>query len=93
MSFKKAIYVPSKNNDFRGNPFIEALPIRLSKIDFFVAVTDEVELPINMAELDVETLEHKAANIMKSVWPTSQYYDVYCDFLNTLKGVSGEGSS
>jgi len=80
-----AKYVPSKNTDFAGNPFIEALPLRLSVNDFWDAVVDEVELPDNLDQLDVETLEQKAANIMKSVLPTSQYYDVYCDFLNVLK--------
>ncbi|QFI38799.1 ATP-binding protein [Moritella marina ATCC 15381] len=85
MSFQIAKYTLSKNSDYRGNPFIETLPMRLSASDFWDAVVDVVELPENIAELDVETLEQKAANIMKSVLPTSQYYDIYCDFLNILK--------
>ena len=85
MSFQVAKYIPSNNSDYRGNPFIEALPLRLSADKFWDAVVDEVEIPENMVDLDVETLEQKSANIMKSVLPTSQYYDVYCDFLNTLK--------
>lgn len=85
MSFQKAIYTSSKNSDFYGNPFIETLPPRLSQIDFWRAIASEVDVPENLSELDVETLEHKAANIMKSVSPTPEYYDVYCDFLNVLK--------
>ncbi|NMV21936.1 ATP-binding protein, partial [Vibrio parahaemolyticus] len=42
-------------------------------------------VPDNFKNLDVETLENKASNIMSSVMPTSLYYDLYCDFLNILK--------
>lgn len=85
MEFKKADYTPSKNSDFRGNPYIETLPARLSKDGFWDEVSDLVEIPEDFENLDVETLEQKSSNIMKSVLPTSQYYDVYCDFLNILK--------
>lgn len=85
MDYKIATYKASKNTDFAGNPFIECLPDRLSAEDFWEQVQDEVEVPDNLAELDNETLEEKAANIMKSVSPTSIYYDVYCDLLRTLK--------
>lgn len=85
MEFKKADYTPSKNSDFLGNPYIETLPARLSEDEFWDEVSDLVEVPEDFESLDVETLEHKSSNIMKSVLPTSQYYDVYCDFLNILK--------
>ena len=85
MEFKKAVYTPSKNSDFAGNPYIETLPARLSAENFWEKVNDLVEIPEDFEDLDVETLEQKSSNIMKSVSPTSQYYDVYCDFLNILK--------
>ena len=85
MSFQQATYRPSKNSDFAGNPFIESLPARLSQSEFWEATEHEIYVPDNLSELDAETLEHKAGNIMKSVSPTPEYYDVYCDFLNTLK--------
>lgn len=85
MSFKIAEYKPSDNTDFKGNPFIECLPLRLTSDDFWEAVHDLVDVPDNLQELTVETREQKAANIMKSVCPTSEYYDIYCDFLNILK--------
>lgn len=84
-AYELAVYTPSKNSDFAGNPFIECLPLRLTVNDFWDAVVDEAELPDVLEQLDVETLEQKASNIMKSVFPTSLYYDVYCDFLNVLK--------
>lgn len=85
MSYKIAEYIPSDNTDFMGNPFIECLPLRLTSDEFWEAVHNLVEVPDNFHELTVETREQKAANIMKSVCPTSEYYDIYCDFLNILK--------
>ncbi|KZN29036.1 hypothetical protein N480_09720 [Pseudoalteromonas luteoviolacea S2607] len=85
MEFAKAVYKHSNNTDFQGNPLIETLPIRLTVDKFWDAVEDLVEVPDDFESLDVETLEHKASKIMKSVSPTSEYYDVYCDFLNILK--------
>lgn len=85
MEFKEAVYTPSKNSDFAGNPYIETLPARLSAVGFWEKVNDLVEIPEDFEDLDVETLEQKSSNIMKSILPTSQYYDVYCDFLNILK--------
>jgi len=85
MTYKIAKYTPLDNTDFQGNPFIECLPSRLARKYFWEAVHDLVDVPDNLHELTVETREQKAANIMKSVCPTSEYYDIYCDFLNTLK--------
>lgn len=85
MTYEIAKYIPSDNTDFQGNPFIECLPLRLTSDDFWENVHDLVDVPDNLHELTVETREQKAANIMKSVCPTSEYYDIYCDFLNILK--------
>ncbi len=85
MSYKIAEYIPSDNTDFMGNPFIECLPPRLTCDDFWDVVNNLVDVPDNLHELSVETREQKAANIMKSVCPTSEYFDIYCDFLNILK--------
>jgi hypothetical protein len=85
MTYEIAKYIPSDNTDFQGNPFIECLPLRLTSDDFWETVHDLVDVPDDLHELAVETREQKAANIMKSVCPTSEYYDIYCDFLNILK--------
>lgn len=85
MSYEIATYIPSDDTDFRGNPYIESLPLRLSADDFWDKVQDEAKVPENLSELSVETLENKAANIMTSVCTTSIYYDVYCDLLRTIK--------
>lgn len=85
MEYNIASYTRSENSDFVGNPFIESLPNRLSPTDFWDRVQNELKVPENYAQLSVETLEEKAANIMKSVCPTSIYYDVYCDLLKTIK--------
>jgi len=85
MPYKIATYEPSDNPDFRGNPFIETLPLRMSDEEFWEKVQDEAVVPENFADMSVETLEEVASNIMESVCTTSIYYDVYCDFLRTLK--------
>jgi hypothetical protein len=83
--YTKATYIPSKNDDYRGNPFIETLPLRKNFNDYWDEVEEQVEVPEDFADLDTETLEQKASKIMSSVCPTSVYYDVYCDILHTLK--------
>lgn len=83
--FQTAVYTSSKNSDFKGNPFIECLPLRMDIRDFWDSLARPAVVPSDFGELDVETLEHKAANIMSSVMPTALYFDVYCDFLNILK--------
>ncbi|MGI2920643.1 ATP-binding protein [Vibrio diabolicus] len=83
--FQTAVYTTSKNTDFIGNPFIECLPSRMNINDFWDSLVRPAVVPADFDKLDVETLEHKAANIMISVMPTSLYFDVYCDFLNVLK--------
>ncbi|WP_394140363.1 ATP-binding protein [Vibrio chagasii] len=83
--FKIAVYTTSLNSDFEGNPFIECLPARMNINDFWDSLVLPAVVPDNFKNLDVETLENKAANIMSSVMPTSLYYDLYCDFLNILK--------
>lgn len=85
MSYKIANYTPSDNPDYRGNPFIECLPIRLSADDFWDLVQNEAIPPENLSKFSTETLENMASNIMDSVCTTSIYYDVYCDLLGTLK--------
>lgn len=83
--FQDAVYTTSANSDFEGNPFIECLPARMNINDFWDSLVRLAVVPDNFKKLDVETLEHKAANIMSSVMPTSLYFDLYCDFLNVLK--------
>jgi hypothetical protein len=85
MDYNVAKYTPSLNSDYAGNPYIEALPLRMTMDKFWDEVEDQVAVPDNFAELDLETLEQKASKIMSSVSPTSLYYEVYCDVLNVLK--------
>ena len=85
MSYKIAKYTPSDNPDYKGNPFIECLPSRLSPDDFWDRVQDEALPPEDLSKFCTETLEGMASNIMDSVCTTSIYYDVYCDLLGTIK--------
>lgn len=85
MTFKTAQYTTSKNPNFKGNPLIEALPLRLNLSDFWESIVKEVESPKNLNELDDETIEDMASEIMNTVSPTSIFYDAYCDFLSILK--------
>ena len=52
---------------------------------FLGCCRDLVEVPEKLDSFDVETRELLASEIMKSVCPTSEYFDIYCDLLNTLK--------
>lgn len=85
MGFQVAQYHKLNSPILSGNPLIECLPIRLSQEAFWDAVVDLVEVPEQLDSFDVETRELLASEIMKSVCPTSEYFDIYCDLLNTLK--------
>jgi len=85
MEYKAASYIPSQNPHLSGNPFVEALPKRLSKGDFWEKIAHEIVVPDNIELLDQETREQLASEIMDTVSPTSLYYDIYCDLLNILK--------
>ncbi|WJG10258.1 ATP-binding protein [Aliiglaciecola sp. LCG003] len=85
MTYKIAKYTPSDNPDYKGNPYIESLPLRLNPDDFWERVQDEAYAPEDLSKFSTETLEGMASNIMESVCTTSIYYDVYCDLLGTIK--------
>ncbi len=85
MTFKKAKYIPSQNPYLKGNPLVEALPLRMNESDFWEETVNEVEPPENISELHDETIDDMASEIMNTVSPTSIFYDMYCDFLSTLK--------
>lgn len=85
MKYQAANYKPSQNPNLSGNPFVEALPVRLSDGDFWDSIANEIEVPDNIELLDQETREQLASEIMDTVSPTSLYYDIYCDLLNILK--------
>jgi len=85
MTYRVAKYTPSDNPDYKGNPYIESLPLRLNPDDFWERVQDEAYAPEDLSKFSTETLEGMASNIMESVCTTSIYYDVYCDLLGTIK--------
>lgn len=73
----KAEYLPSKNPDYCGNPFIEALPTRLKKKDFYDVFTLNPSLDNSQRLLSCE----ERLDLVGSTHffqPMSIHWDLYC---------------
>jgi|GEM_PF-2313873 hypothetical protein len=84
MKVKKAEYHELRVRSLKGNPLAEAIHPRLTEDEFEDKITNEIDVPDDIDEYADYEKELEALSIMKTVSPTSLYYQAYCDFYNVL---------
>ncbi|RXE96010.1 ATP-binding protein [Pseudoalteromonas phenolica O-BC30] len=77
-------YQNLKTRSLKGNPLAEAIHPRLNESEFEDMVTDEITVPDDIEEYSNYEKELEALSLMKTVSPTSMYYETYCDLYNVL---------